>query len=427
MGKIGILLMLAQAWALGKFFVVSDLHYDIGYEPDYNETYYCHSRKYLGQKTTPVPTANLQPLVRPRCDSSLGLIETAFSQMKFVDPSPDFILVTGDTIGHFTSTFYTPDGTYDPLYNMFLLKQSFSDISALIQRTFPDTQAIFAIGNNDVYVDYEMPEKWDKVFYLDFLYGLWDPLGNDIPSAFFVDGYYSTKTKTGYTVLVLNSLLFGVNEKEMGVQSKIQLTWLRSQLVTNKDVIIAMHIPPSLSLYGGGGQAWYDSYSQAFINVVKEYAANIRIILGGHYHSGYFQLVGNTPFVLNPSISPLFGNNPGFRHFDLEKNDYTEYTFNAFNTSAGWQSASFSEIYGYTMNYTRLFGDLQSGAVSLDDYMERITGLWVTENYDYNTMCACVFGNACAKGPAYTKQVTLCEIQYQTLSGFNSCMSAAGF
>jgi hypothetical protein len=130
--------------------------------------------------------------------------------------------------------------------------------------------------------------------------------GNHISPAFFVDGYYSMKKKTGYSAR-LNSLLFGLKEKSLGMQSKVQLAWLKSQLMEHRNVIIAMHIPPSFSLYGGGKQAWHNSYSQEFINLVKE-----NVYFGRTLSFWILSACWKTPLVLNPSISPMFGINPGF-------------------------------------------------------------------------------------------------------------------
>ena len=302
------------------------------------------------------------------------------------------------------------------------MKQSYKDIAEVIKKEFPETQVILTLGNNDGLEDYEIPKNWPKGNFLDFLHSIFENLAGEIPSLFYIDGFYSTVTESGYNVLVMNSLIFSAFKENLTNPARIQLFWLKNELEMKSKVIIAMHIPTSFSLYGGGIKAWNDEYSKIFIELVKKYSSKIVLIVGGHYHSGYFQLIGKTPLVLHPSISPIHGNNPGFRYYDLEEMDYTEFTLNGDNSNEGWHSASFSSVYGYPMNYERLYEDIKSGEVTIDKYMERVTGFWVLNNYSYQNMCNVMFGKACAQGNQHLKKVVLCDIQYSTEEEFNHCI-----
>ena len=167
-----LIFILIPNLVISNFFVISDLHYDIAYQGNYNETYLCHSQQIQGYNIIPVPTDDIQNVVRPYCDSSLALITKAFQEMQSIDSSPEFILILGDTIGHYTTALLQPDGTYNPDIDINLVKQSYINIKNLITSLFPSTQVIQMIGNNDAYSDYKMPVGWDKMQYLDFLYTL---------------------------------------------------------------------------------------------------------------------------------------------------------------------------------------------------------------------------------------------------------------
>ncbi|OMJ66624.1 hypothetical protein SteCoe_36471 [Stentor coeruleus] len=417
-----ILAVAYLSFGFGKFFVITDLHYDIGYNSSYNSTYYCHSMSILNQTLPPSPSADIQPVIRPFCDSSLNIINITLQQMQSVDPNPEFIMVTGDSIGHFTTSFISSNGDFNPLENIELFKKSFVDISKLIYQYFPKTQIIPMIGNNDAYQDYKMPTGWDKLDYIDFLYSIWKPLVGQISSTFFTDGYYNTKTSiSGYNVIVLNTMYFDNTPDGSVIQGQIEILWLKNQLNSNSKNIITMHIPPGFALYNGGSQSWSDYFTKSFMSLVQEYQSKIVGIFAGHYHSGYFQLIGQVPVIINPSISPIFGNNPAFRYYDLDNNDYTEFTFNAFNPSNTWYNSTFSSVYGYPMNYTRLYDDIDSGKVTINNYLQRLTGYWILSSYNQTTMCNIIYGKAC-NDPSNLQTITTCGIMHHISTEYYSCL-----
>ena len=412
--------------ALCNFFILSDLHYDIVYEPGYDERYRCHSDMILGQTEVPVPTSDIRKLVRPYCDSSYSLISQTFEQMKEIDPAPEFILITGDLIGHDTSDLLDENGDYNHLSNINLIKQSFSDITDLALSHFPDVQIIPMIGNNDAYVDYKMPQGWTKLDYLNFLHSQWKPLVGIISPSFFTDGYYSTTTSSGFTVIVLNTMLFSKQQKEDLAVGDEEMAWLISQLDSNSNIIIAMHIPPSMSLFERK-QSWHDHYTKDFIKAIQDYEAKIIAIFGGHFHTGSFQLIGSLPIILNPSVSPSFGNNPGFRYYKPSETDYVECNLNGFNWHEGWSCESFTSVYGFRMNYRQLFEKLDSGEVSVQTYLERLSGYWVLNDVDSDEMCRSIFGDICLKEKAQLQNVITCQIQYLISSEYYQCLDSEIF
>ena len=403
-----------------NFFVISDLHYDIDYQGNYNETYLCHSELIKGHNFVPVPTDNIQNIVRPYCDSSLLLMVKLFQEMQSIDSSPEFILILGDTIGHYTTALLQPDGTYNPDIDINLVKQSYINIKNLITSLFPSTQVIQMIGNNDAYSDYKMPVGWDKMQYLDFLYTLWKPLAQNISPSFFKEGYYTTTTASGYTIIVLNSIIFGI-AYNVTTEGDIEMLWFKEQLMLYNNIIIAMHIPPGVSIYNGGSQSWNEIYSQEFLDLIEMYQSNITAIFTGHYHAGLFRFAGAVPIIVNPSISPLFGNNPGFRYYNLKEMDYTEYTYNAFSPSNFWSFSSFSETYGYPMDFSRLLGDIKSGTVTIQQYIERVVGWWILPDYNPADLYKVVFGNIC-NNTELVKQVTICSSENMIFSDFEECL-----
>ena len=416
-------LLIFLPFAACNFFILSDIHFDIAYKANYNSSYYCHSVLIKGQTTIPEETLDIQALSRPFCDSSLELVESSLSEMQRIDSDPEFILITGDLIAHYTSTILTSTGSFSPSYSQSLVQESFQKLASSCDKFFPNTQIIPLIGNNDGYADYEMPTGLDKLEYLEFLYSVWEPLSKGMSRKFFTDGYYSIKSKNGLNVIVLNSNFFSVNYLNIGVQGGVQMIWLKGQLEGNSNNILIMHIPPSLTLYSGGELSWYDYYSEVFLKMMSEYSESIIGIFAGHYHIGSFQLIGQIPIILNPSISPYFGNNPGFRYYNSNLTDFSQYNLNGYNVTGEWESYSFSSMFGYDLNFTRLYQDLYSGKVELYDYLRSINGLWLNPEMPNSQVCKGVFGSACSKGTTYIKQVLLCQIIYHTSTQFQDCMN----
>lgn len=406
----------------GGYFVLTDIHYDIVYDENYNETYFCQSLSYSEGKLNPEPTTNTQPLVRPGCDSSLALVNATFSQMSEINPNPEFIIILGDSIGHFTSSLITSEGYMNKTLNMDLVKQSYVDLFDIVFHYFPNTQIIPSVGNNDAYIDYIMPEQWPKVEYYSFLYKLWLPLAGSISCSFFEGGYYLTTTSTGYNIIVLNTVYFSHKANQV-IESDVQLLWLKNLLSKGKDnVIICMHIPPGIGIYHGGSAAWNEAYNVLFESIVSEYRENIISIYTGHYHSGFFQFISTIPVVIHPSVSPIFGNNPGFRYYESPEKNYYDFTLNSYSRVHEWQSYSFISQYGYSLNYTHLYQDLVSGAVSIQSYLPVMTGWWVLDTYNYTNMCMISFGNACKNKTELS--ILLCSITNQYFTDFQTCLKS---
>jgi sphingomyelin phosphodiesterase acid-like 3 len=104
---------------------------------------------------------------------------------------------------------------------------------------------------------------------------------------------------------------------------------LRNELTSAKNhhqqVIIAMHIPPGIDVYATLKlrlfrlvSLWKQNYTQQFENVLAQFAPEVSGVLAGHLHSDWSQVItlqnkAEIPISGTTSISPIFGNNPGFK------------------------------------------------------------------------------------------------------------------
>ena len=405
--------------AYGKFFIVSDIHLDLWYSPNSNYTTLCH--KVSEEDTGSDSHQSQDNFYQFYCDSSYSLLISVLEKMQQVDKSPEFILITGDLVAHSTMKM-TIDGKFDKEKNKERVHETLNNITKTFRNFFLETQIIPVIGNNDAYDHYDMPTGYFKHEYLNFVYKLWNE-EEDIPNSFLTDGYYTIKTYLGHTIICLNTLLFSSRQK-IKLRSWIQLIWLKSQLEVNEKVFIAFHIPPGFSLYSGGSQSWHDAFVNNFRDIVEMYSSKILGIFGGHYHNSYFALISGKAIMINPSVSPLFGNNPGFRYFDYENKDFVDFALNFYDLGKGWSEVSFKGRFGYELNYLKVFNDIKEDVIDLDDYVKSVTGHTFTNQSNYETACIAVFGKICNKSKSFLTELALCAFSKLRSDEFLNCVNS---
>lgn len=285
-----------------------------------------------------------------------------------------FVLILGDFLGHnFRENYkkYSADKARVD-YRAFVRK-TLEFISSELVRAFP-TQDIYAVaGNNDSYQgDYVTNSKGP--FFKDTAYN-WSRLiknkknSNAMQTQFAENGYYAvTLTQLNLRLIVLNTNVFSYKAKGKHVDSVAadELNWLHAQLAAakekNQKVILAMHIPwginvnpwlsvPQFTLIA----LWRSQYHQRFDEELKQFAPEITAIFAGHLHTDWYQLLafkGEPPIPATgtPSISPIFGNNPGFKLYWYATNtqqlmDYLTYYFPLSKRQADNIAYDYNRIY----------------------------------------------------------------------------------
>lgn len=405
--------------AYGKFFIVSDIHLDLWYSPKNNYTTLCHNPNENQTESNSNQSDN--NFYQFYCDTSYSLFVSVLEKMQQVDENPEFILITGDLVAHSIMKMNI-DGKFDKEKNKERVHETLNNLTITFKNYFPDTQIIPVLGNNDAYDHYDMPTGYFKYEYLNFVYTLWKTQ-EDIPQSFLTDGYYSIKTKSNYTIICLNTVLFSSRQK-IKLRSWIQLIWLKSQLELNENIFIAFHIPPGFSLYSGGSQSWHDAFVNNFKDIIEKYSSKILGIFGGHYHNSYFALISGKAIMINPSVSPLFGNNPGFRYFEWDKKDFVDFALNFYDLGKGWSEVSFKDRFGYEIDYLRVFEEIREDMVDLGDYVKSVTGHTFTNQTHYETACIAVFGKICNKSKSYLTELALCAFSKLRSDEYLNCMNS---
>jgi 3',5'-cyclic AMP phosphodiesterase CpdA len=158
-------------------------------------------------------------------------------------------------------------------------------------------------------------------------------------------GYYAAQVMPGLRILSLNSVIWSNQlcakcavTQDCNTQQADgdkQMAWLQQQLAAaataGDKVYIAMHIPPGADAYatsyspaspvymwrnGTGAASWQNK----FLAAVALYSTTVAGVFYGHTHMDEFRLlydqggVNCTQVAIScPGISPMFGNNPGFK------------------------------------------------------------------------------------------------------------------
>jgi hypothetical protein len=137
-------------------------------------------------------------------------------------------------------------------------------------------------------------------------------------------------------IILLNTVLFTdrvhiIQQKQAAFR---QLAWLHSRLLFaekhHQHVILAFHIPIGIDIFAtiksklDIKEFWQENYTEKFEADLERFSSVITGILPAHIHVNAFQLIMlkrlmNIPVNFTPSISPIFGNNPGFKIFSYEE------------------------------------------------------------------------------------------------------------
>lgn len=134
-------------------------------------------------------------------------------------------------------------------------------------------------------------------------------------------------------------------------------------------------------------------------------------------------MIADKFIIINPSISPFFGNNPGFRSFDLEKGNFFEYTLSCQDMSYKWYKSSFIERFGYEVNYFRVFNDLNEELLEFDEFLQFAAGNWMMKE-GFLDACRIIFGKFCSESRSYLLDLALCGFRKLTSVEFFKCSNS---
>jgi len=255
-----------------------------------------------------------------------------------------FILVIGDFLAHkFDKKYheYSPNRTKEG-YQSFV-KKTLEFLTMELHQALPKTDIYVAVGNNDTY-DKNYTMERNGLFFKDM-----GAIGatliqnrdhqSEMSNFFKRGGYYALTIpqQPNLRLIVLNSVFFSTKAKGHAIDqaAREELMWFHQELKAaakkHQKALIAMHIPTGIDVYASLHfpfqitEFWKATYTQQFLNEIQQSAPQIFAIFTAHIHADTFQMAtvdNNTaiPFIGTPSISPIYGNNPGFKVYHYSSN-----------------------------------------------------------------------------------------------------------
>jgi sphingomyelin phosphodiesterase acid-like 3 len=298
------------------------------------------------------------------------LFRSAVGAMKKEIPSPAFVLISGDFLAHdFDKTYqqYATDKS-QTAYTAFVTK-TIAYVASTLRKAYPGVRIYPTLGNNDSDCgDYAVAPH--STFLANFR-DVWRPIvrSSSFQRRFPTGGYYHADVAglKNVRVIALNTNFFSTNYKnpcgkpgpDPGLR---ELDWLDAELdlarAEGKRVWLLFHIPPGMDVYDSleGGACpnltsktfWKDEYEQKYLKIAAAHQKTIAGSFAGHTHQDEFRIVNGDFIHINPSVSPVFGNNPAFEIVDVERNgDIANYTaWHLPNVTLPWaREYSFDEAY----------------------------------------------------------------------------------
>jgi len=375
------------------FFVISDAHLDLTYVDKALPETHCRVL---------VPSQEERSMGQAGCDLPETLLQSAFSEAKDINSDPDFIVLPGDFFPHHLERTGVEE-----------VRKTFRTVVEKLREHFPSSQVVLALGNNDAL---HLSQPSDLSADLAFLSELWTPVTGSLPTSFLSYGYYSTLTRSGHLAVSLNTNYFSIHTADHSEAANEQLNWLEAQLqaaqAENRKAILVMHHPPGPGMFRGNSYDWHACYITQFEAIVERCAGSIELMLAGHQHKDGFQLLPKSTqgVFVHAALSPVYGNNPGFRHYSISptKQDYTDFFYRLDLAQPYWEAHfRYSDFFGlnsfdFQQMYERLAADdtedlyqylrfahgLGDAATSREEFWQIAVGLEEETDMKRTALCA---------------------------------------
>ncbi|NXW76031.1 ASM3B phosphodiesterase, partial [Hirundo rustica] len=364
--------------ASGRFWHLTDLHWDPGYEAAAAAGRPCPSG---GERTGPAG-----PWGSYLCDSPWSLLRSAARAMRDRLATPDFVLWTGDDTPHVPNEQLGEEKVLHIIANL----------TSLIKETFPGTKVYAAMGNHDFHPKNQFPGKEHRIY--NQTAELWRPWLSDASLPLFRAGaFYSEKLpgpgSRGRMVVLNTNLYYDQNDETAGEEDPGgQFQWLEETLTkasrADEMVYIVGHVPPGF-FEKKRGKPWFRrGFNERYLAIVQRHHRVIAAQFFGHHHTDSFRMFYSdtgapiSVMFLAPGVTPwkttLPGvsngaNNPAIRVIDYDQDtlqvlDVVTYYLNL--TRANMMSSL--PVWEEEYRLTEAFQVPDGSASSMQTVLERI-------------------------------------------------------
>lgn len=345
-------------------------------------------------------------------DTNYLSLQLALASIQQNAAGASVILYSGDLLGHkIPQTFYPlycasqnpPCNPSSPPPAAVTAMQTFTDntltfVASQIRAAAGNTPVVFAIGI-DSYTGYGP----DPIFLANNAQTFYQQmLNSSVDQATFMNtftsgGYYSAQPLgSGLVVLGLNTNPFATGVPGNNLPAvTAEVTWLNSELASaqaaGQKVWLLMHVPPGSDMVTTASNVanaptpvqitpetaatmMVPDYQASFLQTLEQYPGVVTLMLAAHTHMDEFRIV-SANLVLDhvPGISPLFGNNPGYKIYSFTKNGLVPTDYSSVFCDLSAQSPQFNSFYTFSAEYG-LHGALNSSLVQLHPRLVSNTG-----------------------------------------------------
>ena len=326
-----------------SFASLSDIHFDPFYDPTLVNTLI--QTEYTKWKTV-FSSSTIKRYSPYGNDTNYPLLTSALQHAAQVAKDAKFVIISGDFLSHhFNEDYYTHSGNTNPKALHAFINKTIAFVALMLKESFPNIPIYPVVGNNDSYCgDYQIqPAGKFLQATTEYWKGFFKNQGNTTAflQTFPTGGYYTIlpQEQSAHRLIALNTIYWSFKyQNTCGNQKddpgKEQLQWLDTQLqqaaAQNEKVWLVYHIPPGVNPYATIHansteqlnniiSFWDPEYTNGYMDLMDKYSSVIVLSLVGHIHMDNFELVREkvttdpVSYVhFTPSISPIYGNNPGF-------------------------------------------------------------------------------------------------------------------
>ncbi len=286
-------------------------------------------------------------------DTNQVLLASAFDALSGTAGNADLVVVTGDLLAHRFQEAAAQVLGASPTSGVVraLAPKTALYVVGALRTALPGRPILLALGNNDSECgDYQLEPGGAFLGALrDMVRELAGPdrLAQDFDQTYMAGGYYEMRHPTiaGVTVLAVNDVLWSTDYRDacgMGGDQAAEemMGWLERQLsearAAGRKVWLVHHIPVGIDAYATLRASaelscparvtsfLKEPFASRFVQLLRDYAAIIQAGFAGHTHQDSYRLILDAGMAVGvekvaPSISPVFGNNPGFHLFNYDR------------------------------------------------------------------------------------------------------------
>lgn len=372
-------------------------------------------------------------------DTNYALLSLALASIRQNLGACPAILFTGDFLGHGIDQLYPVySANKTPAAAAAFVDKTLTFVLQQIRAAVGNVPVYFALGNCDSYTGYGPDSTFlannAQALYTLALNGAGD--AQEFTSSLTAGGYYAVEPAgTSLMVIGLNTIALSPMVPGDATLIAAQFAWFESKLAqaaaSGKKVWLLMHAPAGAD-EGTTGQPsndngqiasatmmWVDTNQATFLGILEKYPGVVAMSFAGHTHMDEFRIMspGNA-LALTAGISPVFGNNPAYKIFAMDRVSLAPTDYSALNCNLSATQAGFGSYYTFSRAYDAA-GPLATS------YAELFAALRVSSAAEQQYQAAFYSGNASNNAITATNwPVYWCGIGFMKQTDFFAAVNA---